>query len=94
MSVTGVSSFVKTVCFIMGCIHYVTSSDMVSTVSTNKRTQMLQCIMRICLHIHAVKNTSVCRVVSLCNMHHNVIYIYMFRPCKWAIIRLFVEPVR
>jgi len=28
--------------------------------------------------------------VRLC---HYVIYNYMFRPCEWAIIRLFVEPV-
>jgi hypothetical protein len=32
-------------------------------------------------------------MVSLCNMQHCVIYNYMFRPRKWAIIRLFVEPV-
>ena len=25
--------------------------------------------------------------------YHYVIYNYMFRPCKWTIIRLFVEPV-
>ena len=25
-------------------------------------------------------------MVSLCNMQHYVIYNYMFRPCKWAII--------
>ena len=45
--------------------------------------------MCIYLHIHAVKNTTICQMVSLCNMHHNVIYD-MFRPCMWAIIRLFV----
>jgi hypothetical protein len=34
------------------------------------------------------------QIVSLCNKQHYVIYNnYMFRPCKWAIIRLFVEPV-
>ena len=44
-------------------------------------------------HIHAVKNTTICQMVSLCNIQHYVIYNYMFRPCKWAIIRLFVEPV-
>ena len=32
-------------------------------------------------------------MVSLCNMQHYVIYNYIFRPCKWAIIRLFVEPL-
>jgi hypothetical protein len=31
--------------------------------------------------------------VSLCNIQHYVIYSYMFRPCKRAIIRLFPEPV-
>jgi len=49
--------------------------------------------MCIYLHIHAVKNTTTCQMVSLCNMHHDVTYNDMFRPCKWAIIRLFVEPV-
>jgi hypothetical protein len=49
-------------------------------------------ILCVYLHIHAVKNTTICQMVSLCNMQHYVIY-YMFRPCKWAIIRLFVEPV-
>ena len=45
-------------------------------------------------HIHAVKNTTICQIVSLCNKQHYVIYNnYMFRPCKWAIIRLFLEPV-
>jgi hypothetical protein len=29
-------------------------------------------------------------MVSLCNMHYSEIYD-MFRPCKWAIIRLLVE---
>ena len=28
------------------------------------------------------------QMVLLCNMQHSVIYNYMFRPCKWAIIRL------
>jgi len=32
-------------------------------------------------------------MVSLRNNQHYVMYNYMFRPCKWAIIRLFVEPV-
>ena len=32
-------------------------------------------------------------MVSLRNVQHYVIYNYLFRPCKWAIIRLFVEPV-
>ena len=44
-------------------------------------------------HIHAVKNTTICQIVSLCNNQHYVIYNYMFRPCKLSIIRLFVEPV-
>ena len=38
-------------------------------------------------HVHAVKNTTICQIVSLCNKQHYVIYNYMFRPCKWAIIR-------
>jgi hypothetical protein len=45
------------------------------------------------LYIHVVKNT-IYQMVSLCNMHHKVIYNYTFRPCKRAIIRLFVEAVR
>jgi len=53
-----------------------------------------QCIICIYLHIHAAKNTTICQTVSLCNMHRNVIHNYMFRPYKWAIIRLFIEPVR
>jgi len=44
------------------------------------------------LGIHAVKNTTICQMVSLCNIQHYVMYNYIFRPCKWAIIRLFVEP--
>jgi len=32
------------------------------------------------------------QMVLLCNMQHSVIHNYIFRPCKWAIIRLFVEP--
>jgi hypothetical protein len=32
-------------------------------------------------------------MVSLCNMHYSAIYNDMFRPCKWAIIRLLVEPM-
>jgi len=39
------------------------------------------------------KNTTICQMISLCNMQHYVIYSYMFWPCKWAIIRLFVEPI-
>ena len=50
--------------------------------------------MCIYLHIHAVKTTTICQMVSLWNMQHYVIYNYMFRPCKWAIIRLFIERVR
>ena len=48
--------------------------------------------MCIYLHIHAVKNTTICQMLSLCNMQHNVTHNYMFWPCKWAIISLFVEP--
>jgi hypothetical protein len=55
---------------------------------------IIQCIMYIYLRIHVVKNTVICQMVSLCNVQHNVIYNYTFRPCKWVIIRLFVEPVR
>jgi len=54
---------------------------------------IIQRIMCIYLHIYAVKNT-IGQMLSLCNMQHCVIYNYMFRPCKWAIIRVFVEPVR
>ena len=33
--------------------------------------------------------TTICQIVSLCNKQHYIIYNnYMFRPCKWAIIRL------
>ena len=32
-------------------------------------------------------------MVSLCNIHYSVIYNDMFRPYKWAIIRLLVEPM-
>jgi hypothetical protein len=32
-------------------------------------------------------------MVSLCNMHYSAKYNDMFRPCKWAIIRLLVEPM-
>jgi hypothetical protein len=45
-------------------------------------------------HIRAVKTQqTVCQIVSQCNIQHYVIYSYMFRPCKRAIIRLFLEPV-
>jgi hypothetical protein len=50
--------------------------------------------MCICFHIRAVKTQqTICQLVSLCIIQHYVIYIYMFRPCKRAIIRLFLEPV-
>ena len=49
-------------------------------------------ILCVYLHIHAVENTTICQMGSLCNMQHYVKYNYMFQPCKWAIIRLFVEP--
>jgi hypothetical protein len=32
-------------------------------------------------------------MVSLCNMLYSAIYNDMFRPYKWAIIRLLVEPM-
>ena len=32
-------------------------------------------------------------MVSLCNIHYSAIYSDMFRPYKWAIIRLLVEPM-
>ena len=32
------------------------------------------------------------QMVSLCNIHYSAIYD-MFRPYKWAIIRLLVEPM-
>ena len=38
------------------------------------------------------QNTTICQIVSLCNKQHYIIYNYMFRPCKRAIIRLFTEP--
>ena len=40
MPVTGVTSFVKPVCFIMEYMQYVPSSDTDCTVSTNERTQL------------------------------------------------------
>jgi len=39
------------------------------------------------------QSTTIFQMVSLCNMQQYVIYNYMFRPRKWAIIRVFVEPV-
>jgi hypothetical protein len=39
------------------------------------------------------QNTTICQMVSLCNLQQYVIYNYIFRPCKWAIIRFFVELV-
>ena len=32
-------------------------------------------------------------MLSLRNKQNYVIYNYKFLPCKWAIIRLFVEPI-
>jgi hypothetical protein len=50
--------------------------------------------MCIYCHIRAVKTQqTICQIASLCNIQHYVIYNYMFRPCKKAIIRLFLEPV-
>jgi hypothetical protein len=46
------------------------------------------------LNIRSVKTQqTVCEVVSQCNIHQYVQNNYMFRPCKRAIIRLFLEPV-
>ena len=42
-------------------------------------------ILCIYLHIHTVKTQQSIR------QQQYVIYNYMFRPCKWAIIRLFIE---
>ena len=60
---------------------------------TNRWVNNTMYILCIYWHIHTVKNTTIYQMVSLCNMQHYVIYNHMFRPCKWAIIRLFVEPV-
>jgi len=38
------------------------------------------------------QNTTICQIVLICNKQHYVIYNYVFRPCKRAIIRLFTEP--
>ena len=55
---------------------------------------IIQCVqLFVYSHLHAVKNKTIRQMVSLRNMQHYVIYNYMFRPCKWAISRLFVEPV-
>jgi hypothetical protein len=48
-------------------------------------------ILWIYLHIHSFKNTTICQMLSLCNIQHYIIYKYMFRPCNWTIIRLFIE---
>jgi hypothetical protein len=46
------------------------------------------------LNIRAVKTQqTICEVVSQCNVHQYVRNSHMFRPCKRAIIRLFLEPV-
>jgi hypothetical protein len=46
------------------------------------------------LNIRSVKTQqTVCEVVSLCNIQQYVQNNYMFRPCKRAIFRLFLEPV-
>jgi hypothetical protein len=50
--------------------------------------------MCIYFYIRAVKTqATICQIVSLCNIQEYVTYNYMFRPCKRAIIRLFLEPV-
>ena len=38
---------------------------------------IIQYIMCLYLHIYAVKNKTICQMVSLCNMQHNVIYNYI-----------------
>jgi hypothetical protein len=51
---------------------------------------------KICIYFHicAVKTQqTICQIVSLCIIQHYVIYNCMFRPCKRAIIKLFLEPV-
>jgi len=47
-------------------------------------------IMCVFTYTHS-QNTTICHIVSLCNKQQYVIYNYMFRPCKRAIIRLFTE---
>jgi hypothetical protein len=42
--------------------------------------------------IQCSQNTTNNMSVSLCNIQQYVIYNYMFRPCKRAIIRLVLEP--
>jgi hypothetical protein len=59
-------------------------------LKSNNNTMYILCVH---LHIHALKDTTICQMLSLYNMQHYVIYNYMFRPCKWTIIRLFVEHV-
>jgi hypothetical protein len=50
--------------------------------------------MCIYFHIRAVKTQqTICHIVSLCNTQDYVMYNYLFRPCKRAIIVLFLEPV-
>jgi hypothetical protein len=55
----------------------------------------IQCI-KLCvyshIHVHIVKTQQISKIISLYNKQHYVIYNYMFRPCKRAIIRLFTEP--
>jgi hypothetical protein len=46
----------------------------------------------IYLNIRSVKTQqTVCEVVSQCNIHQYLKNNYMFRPCKRAIIRLFLQ---
>jgi hypothetical protein len=55
-------------------------------------TYRINCVYTF--NIRAVKTQqTICEVVSQCNIQQYVKYNYMFRPCKRAIIRLFLEPV-
>jgi hypothetical protein len=56
--------------------------------------KLIQHKLYIYFHTRAVKTQqTICQIVSLCNIQQCVIYNYMFRPCKRAIFRLFLEPV-
>ena len=71
--------------------HSVRTAGLITEGEQNNFTEyivrFLSCV------IHAVKNTTICQMVSLLNIQHYVIYNYMFRPGKLAINRLFIEPV-
>jgi len=50
---------------------------------------IIQCIHCVYIYIYMQSKTQ-----QFVREWHYVIYNYMFRPCKWVIIRLFVEPLR